>query len=165
MSKQDRTASRTPEDVERKYAGRFAEIMGIATDARDAAEEAKESVDGLDQDAVFDKLTDGGKSQGIYRENGIIYINASFIKTGFISSDIIKAGKIRSTDFEVIVIDEIYPGETLYPEATLYPNDGEDIQKGIEIDFAAGVIRGVFHYDVTDALEARIKALEDAVFN
>jgi hypothetical protein len=143
--------------------------MGIATDARDAAEKASAQVAELDgnlnQDEIFDRLTDGGKSQGIYRENGVIYINASFIKTGFISSDIIKAGKIRSTDFEVIVIDEIYPGETVYPDALLYPNDGEDIQKGIEIDFAAGVIRGAFHYEVTDALEKRIEALEKAVFN
>lgn len=167
MSKQDRTASRTPADTERKYGARFAEIMGVATDARTAADEAKQAAENLDknlnQDEIFDRLTDGGKSQGIYRENGVIYVNASFIKSGFISSDIIKAGKIRSTDFEVIVIDEIFPGN-IFPEATLFPNDGEDIQRGIEIDFAAGVIRGSFHYEVTDSLAKRIEALEKAVF-
>lgn len=164
MSKQDRTASRTPEDTERKYGARFAEIMGIASDARDAAEEAQKSVDGLDQEEIFNRLTDNGKEQGIYRENGIIYINASFIKTGFISSDIIKAGKIRSTDFEVVAVDQIYPGD-IYPGASLFPNDGQDIQRGIEIDFAAGVIRGALHSAVTEDLAARIEALEKAVFS
>lgn len=43
MSKQDRQRARTPADLEYRYAfGKsFAEIMGIATDARNTAEEAK----------------------------------------------------------------------------------------------------------------------------
>lgn len=167
--KQDRVAVRTASDLERKYGTRFAEIMGIASDARDAAEKASAQVAELDgnlnQDEIFDRLTDGGTSQGIYRENGIIYINASFIKTGFISSDIIKAGKIRSTDFEVIEVDEIFPGSTVYPGATMYPNNGDDIHRGIEIDFSAGVIRGALHSSVTEQLASRIEALENAVFN
>lgn len=168
-AKQDRTHSRTPEDAERKASARFADIMGVATDARDAAEDAQESVrdldSNLDQDEIFDRLTNGGQSQGIYREDGLIYINASFIKSGYISSEIIKAGKIRSTDYEVVDVDEIYPGETVYPEATLYPNDGEDILHGIEIDFAAGVIRGALQSEATEALAKRIEALEKAVFS
>lgn len=43
MSKQDRQGARTPADLEYRYAfGKsFAEVMGIATDARNYAEEAK----------------------------------------------------------------------------------------------------------------------------
>lgn len=44
MSKQDKVAPRTPADLERKYGKNFAEILGVATDARDIAEEvAKET--------------------------------------------------------------------------------------------------------------------------
>lgn len=43
MSKQDRQGPRTPADLERRYGfeKRFAEVTGIATDARNEAEEAK----------------------------------------------------------------------------------------------------------------------------
>lgn len=44
MSKQDKVAPRTPADLERKYGKNFAEILGVATDARDIAKEvAKET--------------------------------------------------------------------------------------------------------------------------
>lgn len=169
-AKQDRARARTVTDLEYKwnFGKSFAEVMGIALDARDAAEGAYKAVSNLDNsltpDEIFNRLTNGGQSQGIYREDGNIYINASFIKSGFISSDLIKAGVIRSTDYEVIEVDHIYPGATLYPAVSLYPNDGNDISQGIEIDFAAGVIRGVLISDVTDALTKRIEALEKAVF-
>ena len=40
---------------------------------------------GLDQQAVFNKLTDNGDTQGIYLSNGKLYINAEYIKTGKIA--------------------------------------------------------------------------------
>jgi hypothetical protein len=170
VSKQDRTYTRTASELEQKlnYNKRFAEILGIATDAQDAANKAVEAVANLDTDLtseeIFNILTDNSKDQGIYRENGKIYVNASFIKSGFISADIIKAGKIRSLDFEIIDVEKLYPGDTLYPDS-IYPNTGDDITRGIEIDFSAGYIRGAFSYDVTDELARRISALEKAVFN
>jgi hypothetical protein len=36
----------------------------------------------LDSQSVFDRLTDNGTIQGIYREDGQLYINASYIKSG-----------------------------------------------------------------------------------
>lgn len=168
--KQDRARARTATDLEYKwnFGKSFAEVMGVATDARDLAESAQQAVgsldSSLDHEEIFNRLTGNGTSQAIYRENGNIYINASFIKSGSISSDLIKAGVIRSTDYEVIEIDHLYPGVSLYPDVSLYPNDGNDICQGIEIDFAAGVIRGVFISDVTDTLSKRIAALEKAVF-
>lgn len=36
----------------------------------------------LDQEGVFNRLTNNGASQGIYIEDGIVYINASFIQSG-----------------------------------------------------------------------------------
>lgn len=125
---------------------------------------------------IFNKLTGGGKAQGIYLKDGILYINAEYIGAGFISSDIIRAGKIRSADFQVADLEFLYPAEGLYPSDGLYPNNGEEIIQGIEIDFASGIIRGVFFNSVTDTLrqevdemkstisklEARLAALEQA---
>lgn len=169
-AKQDRARARTATDLEYKwnFGKSFAEVMGVATDARTTAEEAKMAVGNLDSslspEEIFNRLTDNGTSQAIYRQDGNIYINASFIKSGFISSDLIKAGVIRSTDYAVIEIDEIYPEATLYPAVRLYPNDGNDITQGIEIDFAAGVIRGVLESTITQSLAKRIEALEKAVY-
>lgn len=177
MNKQDRQGARTPADLVRRYnyGQSFAEAMGIATDAQKTANDAAASaaaasnavteLDGkLDQTEIFNRLTNNSQDQGIYRENGKIYINANFIQAGSISSDMIKAGVIRSVDYEVVEIDPIYPSDSVFPDVMMFPNNGEDISRGIEIDFAAGVIRGVLVSDVTDVLEKRIEALERAVF-
>ena len=85
MSKQDRQGVRNATDLERKYqfGKTFAEVMGIARDAQTKAEEAKQSIDGLTPEQIFNILTDNGKSEGVYRgDDGQIYINASYIKGG-----------------------------------------------------------------------------------
>lgn len=164
--KQDRARARTATDLEYKwnFGKSFAEVMGVATDARTAAEEAKTAVGNLDSslntEELFNRLTNNGTTQAIYRENGEIYINASYIKSGQLSSDMIKAGVIRSTDYAVVDVDLIYPGDTIYPGATFYPNYGNDISQGLEIDFAAGVIRGSFQSPIIDQLIYRIEELE-----
>lgn len=96
MSKQDRAAPRTPADLERMYnfGKRFAEIMGIsenasaaAKEAKTAAAEAQKVVNDLDQEAVFNLLTNNGLAEGIFlAENGQIYINASYLAAGILSS-------------------------------------------------------------------------------
>lgn len=99
MSKQDRQGVRKPTDLEQKYnfGKSFAEVMGIANDAKTKAEDAADSVkkldEGLTQDEIFNRLTNNGANQGIYRdENGEIYINASYIRSGVLSST---DGKIK----------------------------------------------------------------------
>lgn len=39
----------------------------------------------LTQDAIFNKLTNGGQTQGIYLSGGHVYLNASYLRTGVIS--------------------------------------------------------------------------------
>lgn len=39
----------------------------------------------MDQKAIFDRLTNGGASQGIYMQNDRVYINASYMATGTIA--------------------------------------------------------------------------------
>lgn len=106
MSKQDRQGVRTATDLEQKYnfGKSFAEIMGIATDAQKLAEEAAELDKNLTQEEIFNRLTNNGESQGIYRgDDGEIYINASYIKSGIIDAAVVQvvnliAERLKSID-------------------------------------------------------------------
>ena len=49
----------------------------------------------LTQEDVFNRLTGGGVNEGIYLEDGHIYINASYIKSGTITADLIKGGTLN----------------------------------------------------------------------
>ena len=90
--KMDRQGARTAAELEQKYAygKRFAEIMGIASDAQTAAQTAQDAAskpaENLTPDEIFNILTNYGEEQGIYRENGKIYINASYLRSGVITS-------------------------------------------------------------------------------
>ena len=97
-AKQDRQGVRTAAQLEQKwkFGESFAEAYGIATDARQIAQEAEEKAknpaQNLTQDQIFEILTDKGESQGMFREeNGEVYINASFIKSGTIKGIIIES--------------------------------------------------------------------------
>lgn len=97
----------------------------------------------------------------------LVVRNADIVsaKISNLSVEDIHVGKIHSTDYETRTMDHIYPGMDIYPADALYPNNGEEITKGLEIDFTAGIIRGVFFSSVTDALEERIAALEERIGN
>lgn len=56
-------------------------VQGIADEAADAA------VEGQTQSDIFNRLTNNGKTQGIYLSDGLIYINGEFIKAGTIQTD------------------------------------------------------------------------------
>jgi hypothetical protein len=75
----------------------------------------------------------------------------------------IVAGRIRSTDYQSLILTEVFPAPAVFPSAALFPNNGEEITRGIEIDFEAGVIRGIFYSDATDALQRRLEELENRV--
>lgn len=93
MSKQDGYSSRTAVDLERKYnfGKTFAEVYDLVSEAQRAAQEAQNAFDGLNQEQIFNLLTNYGEWQGIYRDdNGDVYVNASFIKGGTISGDTVK---------------------------------------------------------------------------
>src|SRR5699024_9554575 len=46
----------------------------------------------LDQEGVFNRLTNNGQTQGIYLKNNRIYINATYIRSGTLSANLIKGG-------------------------------------------------------------------------
>ena len=97
-SKQDGCAPRTAVDLERKYSfgQTFAEVYDLVSDARKAAEEAKQAMDNLTEEQIFNILTNYGEWQGIYRDDeGGVYINASYIKGNKISSDLIDVENLK----------------------------------------------------------------------
>lgn len=57
-------------------------------DSEDYTDEQITALDNtLDQQEVFDRLTNGGQTQGIYLQGGKVYINASYMKSGTIDAD------------------------------------------------------------------------------
>ena len=80
-----------------------------------------------------------------------------------LTTDDITAGRIHSTDFSVEALEEVYPGSDVYPQSDLYPNNGDQIIRGFEIDFAAGVIRGVFWSETAEQMQEKIEQLEQEV--
>lgn len=56
---------------------------------------AQGAVDAQTQTDIFNKLTNGGKSNGIYLADGELYVNASYIQTGLLSADRIYGGTLR----------------------------------------------------------------------
>lgn len=77
------------------YSTAVKDYAEAATGARHAIElkNASDYADGIlsaydeqmDQKAIFDRLTNGGASQGIYMQNDRVYINASYMATGTIA--------------------------------------------------------------------------------
>lgn len=76
-------------------------VDAIAGDSSSAAlAEAKKAaqayVDALDeslgQKSVFDRLTNYGKIQGLFMQNGNLYANASYVKSGVLDANLVKAG-------------------------------------------------------------------------
>lgn len=54
-------------------------------------------IDNLTQEEVFNILTNNGASQGIYMQDGKLYINGTYIKGGIISGQTIQGGSIEIT--------------------------------------------------------------------
>lgn len=117
MSKMDGYASRTATDLERKYnfGHTFAEVYGLVSDARKIAEEAQNAFEGLNQEQIFNLLTNFGENQGLYRDDaGGVYINASYIKSGTLSGDNVKVAAATVTgelSAATIKADKISGGE------------------------------------------------------
>ena len=100
MSKQDRQGARNIQELMGRYnfGKTFAEIMGIATDAQSAANAANEELKFLDQEGIFNRLTNNGTLPGLYRgADGALYINANYIKSGKISADLIDGSTLTIT--------------------------------------------------------------------
>ncbi len=54
----------------------------------------------LEQEDIFNKLTNNGKEQGLYLEGGKVYLNAQYIKAGTLTADKVTSGTFKGTNFE-----------------------------------------------------------------
>lgn len=67
-------------------------------DKTDIDNAVKEYDTSLGQDEVFNKLTNGGEDQGIYIQDGKLYINANYILAGVLAGKFINAKGIKVID-------------------------------------------------------------------
>lgn len=72
----------------------------VAAIAEDAADDAVDSA--MTQQNIFNKLTNNGETQGIYLSNGKLYINATYIKTGTLSANMISGGTLQDTQGNIV---------------------------------------------------------------
>jgi hypothetical protein len=83
--------------------------LGLAQNA--AGEAAKLAVESQTQQDVFNRLTDNGRLKGIYMEDGELYINATYLKSGIIDAAVVQvvnliAEKLKSvSDSSQLEID------------------------------------------------------------
>lgn len=74
-------SGKTVEDIASESSGK------AQTNAEKYADEAaKKAVSSQTQTDVFNKLTNNGKSEGIYYKNGQLYINASYLAAGILKT-------------------------------------------------------------------------------
>lgn len=66
------------------------------SDSIDAAD--RDSFEQVTQEQLFNKLTNNGTVQGLFFQNGQIYINAAYLASGTIRADLIQSGILASKD-------------------------------------------------------------------
>lgn len=76
-------------------------------DADDVAEAIKNYDTSLGQPEIFNKLTNGGKEQGIYIKDGKLYINATYILSGTLAGNLINGRGLKVIDDDKKVTLEI----------------------------------------------------------
>lgn len=76
-------------------------------DADDVADAIKNYDTSLGQPEIFNKLTNGGKEQGIYIKDGKLYINATYILSGALAGNLINGRGLKVIDDDKKVTLEI----------------------------------------------------------
>ncbi len=80
----------------------------------------------LGQKSVFDRLTNYGKIQGLFMQNGNLYANASYVKSGVLDANLVKAGIL--TDEKGLQYWDMTTGEfRLAGTSTIAGNKASDL--------------------------------------
>lgn len=102
-----------------------------------------QSTDDLDESLtqrdVFNRLTNNGKTQGIYLSNGLIYINGEYIRANTISTDRIETTRNSGTYVNVGTTSDNYTGASFFTRNNNYLN----IASIHAVDSPSGTINGV----------------------
>lgn len=97
-------------------AANTAKTQAISAAAQDAQTRVANLDAALDQAEVFDRLTNGGGTQGIYLDNGLVYINGQYIQANSIN-----ATSINTVDLKA---------QRLGADATHYAEIGQGWREG-----------------------------------
>ena len=113
-------------------------LTSASTDAQSKADAALAAakkaaqayVDALDeslgQKSVFDRLTNNGQLQGLFMENGKLFANASYVKSGVLDANLVKAGVL--TDKKGLQYWDMTTGEfRLAGTSTIAGNKASDL--------------------------------------
>lgn len=73
-------------------------VNGANETAKGAADAVTALDESLTQREIFDRLTNGGETQGIYLQDGRLYINGTYIKSGTIDGGLIRTGLVHFDD-------------------------------------------------------------------
>ena len=87
----------------------LAKSINLANNNAKSAQDAVIALDdSLTQQGIFNRLTNGGQEQGVYLDNGKVYINASYINTGTIDASVAKIINLLKigTDTDWVSIDD-----------------------------------------------------------
>ena len=86
----------------------------------------------LDQEAIFNILTNNGQIQGLILYNGRVYLNADYIRTGTISADLVRAGTLNGEFVSIINLDasNITAGTLNGNEVSIINLDADNITAG-----------------------------------
>lgn len=160
MSKQDRQGVRRPAELEQKYD--FEKRFGDAMEAANAASDAVNNLDRvLDQNEVFDRLTNNGNAKAIYiDENGQLYINASYLVSGVLKS---KNGRTFYLDIEKGILKGNFNeftvnGKTVDAIASANANTALFNARVYADNAAKGAVKGMTQKDAVNKLTDNGKA-------
>lgn len=109
----------------------LAQAINGANSAASSAQSAVTALDNsLNQQGVFNRLTNNGQTQGIYLSNGLLYINASYIQAGDLSASRIKGGTLtlggsNNTNGTLIVKDANNNTIGTWNEGGIYVGKGQ----------------------------------------
>ena len=98
-------------------------------DKTDIDNAVKEYDTNLGQDEVFNKLTNGGEDQGIYIQDGKLYINANYILAGILAGKFINAKGIKVIDNDNQITLHIDDNGKVYIAATEFSLKGKAVSE------------------------------------
>ena len=111
------------------------EICGIKLErgifATDWAKSVNNQIFGMDtQPIIFNQLTNYGAIQGLYMQNGQLYINANYIQSGTIAANLIDAsqliaGKVGNSSSEFAAIGTFEYNNLTYSGIEFFKNSGD----------------------------------------
>lgn len=98
-------------------------------DKTDIDNAVKEYDTSLGQDEVFNKLTNGGKDQGIYIQDKKLYINANYILAGVLAGKFVNAKGIKVIDNDNQITLHIDDNGKVYIAATEFSLKGKAVSE------------------------------------